>query len=204
MRFSGQLKSWNAERAFGFIEPTDGGQEIFLHVSAVPTQLRPPKIGQRFTFEVELNREGKKRASNVGVERASLKRRQPRRDNPAPWSMASALAVPVFIAIYIALALTRGVSIWFAGAYAALSIICLVAYASDKSAALAGRWRWSEKSLLLLGFVGGWPGGLVAQQLLRHKSSKASFRSAFWVTVVANVAAFVVFHVYIKAALPLI
>jgi cold shock CspA family protein len=130
MRFSGQLKSWNAERAFGFIEPTDGGQEIFLHVSAVPTQLRPPKIGQRFTFEVELNREGKKRASNVGVERAPLKRRQPRRDSPAPWSRVSALAIPVFIAIYIALALTRGVSIWFAGAYGALSIVCLMAYAS--------------------------------------------------------------------------
>jgi hypothetical protein len=28
MRFEGQLKSWNAERGFGFIEPADGGQEI--------------------------------------------------------------------------------------------------------------------------------------------------------------------------------
>jgi uncharacterized membrane protein YsdA (DUF1294 family)/cold shock CspA family protein len=201
MRFSGQLRSWNAERGFGFIEPAEGGQEIFLHASAVPTQLRPPKIGQRFTFEVELNREGKKRASNVGVERAHLKRRQPRRDDPAPWSMASALAIPVFIAIYIAVALTRGVSIWFAAAYGALSIVCLIAYASDKSAAMAGRWRSSEKSLLLLGLVGGWPGGLLAQQLLRHKSSKASFRSAFWATVVANVTAFVLFHVYFKAGL---
>jgi uncharacterized membrane protein YsdA (DUF1294 family)/cold shock CspA family protein len=201
MRFSGQLRSWNAERGFGFIEPAEGGQEIFLHASAVPTQLRPPKIGQRFTFEVELNREGKKRASNVGVERAPLKRRQPRRDDPAPWSMASALAIPGFIAIYIAVALTRGVSIWFAAAYGALSIVCLIAYASDKSAAMAGRWRSSEKSLLLLGLVGGWPGGLLAQQLLRHKSSKASFRSAFWATVVANVTAFVFFHVYFKAGL---
>jgi uncharacterized membrane protein YsdA (DUF1294 family)/cold shock CspA family protein len=201
MRFSGQLRSWNAERGFGFIAPAEGGQEIFLHASAVTTQLRPPKIGQRFTFEVELNREGKKRASNVGVERAPLKRRQPRRDHPAPWSMTSALAIPVFIAIYIAVALTRGVSIWFAAAYGALSIVCLIAYASDKSAAMAGRWRSSEKSLLLLGLVGGWPGGLLAQQLLRHKSSKASFRSAFWATVLANVAAFVLFHVYFKAGL---
>lgn len=201
MRFAGQLISWNAERGFGFIEPAEGGQEIFLHVSAVPTQLRPPKIGQRFTFEVELNREGKKRASNVGVERAPLKRRQPRKDYPAPWSVASALAIPVFIAIYIAVALTCGVSIWFAGAYGALSIVCLLAYASDKSAAMAGRWRASEKSLLLLGLVGGWPGGLVAQQLLRHKSSKASFRRAFWATVLVNVTAFVLFHLYFKAGL---
>jgi uncharacterized membrane protein YsdA (DUF1294 family) len=69
--------------------------------------------------------------------------------------------------------------------------VTLVAYALDKSAAVAGRWRVSEQSLLLLGLAGGWPGGLVAQQLLRHKSSKSSFRNAFWGTVVVNVAAFV-------------
>ena len=71
MKFSGQLKSWNAERGFGFIEPRGGGQEIFLHISAVPAQLRPPKIGQHFTFEVDLNRDGKKRATSVGVVAAS-------------------------------------------------------------------------------------------------------------------------------------
>jgi uncharacterized membrane protein YsdA (DUF1294 family)/cold shock CspA family protein len=196
MRFAGHIKSWNAERGFGFIEPSGGGQEIFLHVSAVPTQLRPPKIGQHFTFEVELNRDGKKRAANVGV--AVVPRRvQPRKsESPARWDLGSALAIPGFIAIYVALALTKGVSIWFAAAYALLSIICLLAYAFDKSAAVAGRWRASEQSLLLLGLAGGWPGGLLAQQLLRHKSSKASFRSAFWGTVVLNVTAFVLFHVY--------
>ena len=38
--------------------------------------------------------------------------------------------------------------------------------------------------------VGGWPGGLLAQQWLRHKTSKRSFQQMFWVTVVANVAGF--------------
>jgi uncharacterized membrane protein YsdA (DUF1294 family)/cold shock CspA family protein len=199
MRFAGQVKSWNAERGFGFIEPTAGGQEVFLHISAVPTQLRPPKIGQHFTFEVNQDRDGKKRASNVGMATTPLRRHQRKPDYPAPWSAASALAIPGFVAIYVAIAFTRGVSIWFATAYAALSIACLLAYAFDKSAAIAGRWRSTEQSLLLLGLVGGWPGGLVAQQLLRHKSSKASFRRAFWVTVVLNVAAFVLFHVYFKS-----
>jgi uncharacterized membrane protein YsdA (DUF1294 family)/cold shock CspA family protein len=199
MRFAGHVKSWNAERGFGFIEPSGGGQEIFLHASAVPTQFRPPKIGQHFTFEVELNRDGKKRASNVGV-LAVTRGKKPKQPNyPAPWSLASATAIPAFIAIYIALSLTKGVSIWFAAVYGALSLICLLAYAFDKSAAIAGRWRSSEQSLLLLGLVGGWPGGLIAQQLLRHKSSKSSFRSAFWFTVVANVCVFVLFHLYFRA-----
>jgi ABC-type lipoprotein export system ATPase subunit len=46
----------------------------------------------------------------------------------------------------------------------------------------------------LLNILGGWPGALVAQQVLRHKSNKASFRSAFWGTVVVNVAGFVAIH----------
>ena len=36
----------------------------------------------------------------------------------------------------------------------------------------------------MLGFVGGWPGALVAQQGFRHKTRKRSFRRAFWTTVV--------------------
>ena len=201
MRFEGQLKSWNAERGFGFIEPAGGGQEIFVHVSAVPTSLRPPKIGQQFTFEVELNREGKKRAANVGIPAAPRSRRLPRQDRPARWSAAAALAIPVFVAIYIAIAVTRSVSAWVPVAYVGFSVVSLFAYALDKSAAVSARWRSSEKSLLLLDLFGGWPGGLVAQQLLRHKSSKASYRSAFWGAVLGNVMVFVIFHAFFRPAL---
>lgn len=199
MRFAGHIKSWNAERGFGFIEPSEGGQEIFLHISAVPTQWCPPKIGQHLTFEVKLNREGKKRAANVGLAPAPRKVHQHKTSHPVPWSPASAAAIPVFIAIYLALSIVKGVSAWFAAAYVFFSIVCLLAYAFDKSAAVAGRWRSSEQSLLLLGLAGGWPGGLIAQQLLRHKSSKASFQRTFWATVVLNVAAFVAFHAYFSS-----
>ena len=34
MRFEGIIKSWNDERGFGFIEPSPGGQEIFVHIKA--------------------------------------------------------------------------------------------------------------------------------------------------------------------------
>jgi uncharacterized membrane protein YsdA (DUF1294 family) len=71
--------------------------------------------------------------------------------------------------------------------YAVASVVCFLAYAFDKSAARAGRWRTSENTLLLLGLVGGWPGGLIAQHLLRHKTAKPAFRAAFWATVVVNV-----------------
>lgn len=75
-----------------------------------------------------------------------------------------------------------------------VSIICFVAYAIDKSAARSGGWRTAERTLLVLGLAGGWPGAILAQQLLRHKTNKPSFRSAFWGTVVLNVVAFVVIN----------
>ena len=49
----------------------------------------------------------------------------------------------------------------------------------------------SESTLLAVGLFGGWPGAIVAQQLLRHKSSKVSFRLAFWATVVMNILGFI-------------
>lgn len=42
----------------------------------------------------------------------------------------------------------------------------------------------------MLALAGGRPGALMAQQVLRHKSSKAQFRAVFWATVMVNVAGF--------------
>lgn len=194
MRFEGRVKSWNAERGFGFIEPTLGGQEVFLHISAVPSALRPPQIGQAFTFEVELNRGGKKRAANLGV---LLPRKAAERARDMPgvaFSPAALIAIPVFLIIFVLVAALWRVSVWVGVGYLALSVAAVIAYAVDKSAARSGAWRSSEQSLLLLGLAGGWPGAIVAQQFLRHKTRKASFQSAFWGTIVLNVAAFVCYH----------
>lgn len=65
MRFDGTLKSWNAERGFGFIMPRQGGQDVFVHVTAFPRDGRAPVEGEVLTFEVETTAEGKKRAVRV-------------------------------------------------------------------------------------------------------------------------------------------
>ena len=73
-----------------------------------------------------------------------------------------------------------------AALYAAASLVCFIAYALDKRAAIRQQRRTSERALLLLGLACGWPGGLLAQRWLRHKSSKTSFQIKFWLTVILN------------------
>lgn len=207
MRFAGRIASWNAERGFGFLTPDAGGHDVFVHLSAIPTRLRPPAVGQPFTFEVTLDARGRKRAANVGVPtplRAGRGAPRRRHEPPARWSVARVLAVPLFLALAaaVALAAPRPVSPALVAAYVAMSGLCFVAYALDKRAARAGGWRVSETTLLALGLVGGWPGGLLAQQWLRHKTSKPSFRRSFWLTVLANAGAFVAWHALRPPAWP--
>ena len=88
-RFNGTLKKWNAERGFGFVMAEQGGQDLFLHVSAMPKDGWIPVVGEPLSFEVELDSEGRKRAVRVrrpgvpvaatssGAERARHQARQP-------------------------------------------------------------------------------------------------------------------------------
>ena len=70
--------------------------------------------------------------------------------------------------------------------YLGASLVAFLAYAFDKSAARNDQWRTQESTLHMFGLIGGWPGALAAQQLLRHKSKKQSFQIVFWITVIAN------------------
>jgi uncharacterized membrane protein YsdA (DUF1294 family) len=77
--------------------------------------------------------------------------------------------------------------------YLIASLIAFVLYRLDKSAAQTGAWRTPESTLHIVSLIGGWPGALVAQRLLRHKSGKQSFQTAFRVTVAVNCAGLVCF-----------
>jgi uncharacterized membrane protein YsdA (DUF1294 family) len=101
------------------------------------------------------------------------------------------VSILVFAAMLAYTSVVLSAPHWIAGLYAIASLVCFIAYAADKSAARAGRWRTSEATLLMLGLACGWPGGVLAQQCLRHKSVKATFRTRFWITVGCNVAVFV-------------
>lgn len=191
MRFEGTLKSWNDERGFGFIAPDQGSDELFVHVKAFSRRNGRPAIGQRLTFEVEIGPQGKKRAKNVEAIRILVAARSRREEEPADWDIASLAAIPVLIAVYVGASFYWSVSPFWAVAYFVASVVTFFAYAFDKTAAVRGNWRTQEGTLLGLGLLCGWPGALLAQKGLRHKSSKQPFRNAFWITVLLNLLAFI-------------
>lgn len=194
MRFDGTLKSWNDERGFGFVEPKQGGQDIFVHIKSFPAGTGRPTVGLPLSFEVELGPNGKKRAKAVQFVRQS-KRPMPRYDeSTAPWTIARVLAIPVFALLYWYVVSRYPVNPIIALVYLVASIVAFLAYALDKSAAKQGRWRIPESTLHVLGLACGWPGALLAQQLFRHKTAKPSFVSAFWSTVLLNFAGFYAAH----------
>ncbi len=70
-----------------------------------------------------------------------------------------------------------------------MSAIAYMAYAFDKQAAQKGLWRIPETTLHLIELLFGWPGALLAQLRLRHKTSKLSYRVEFWLMALTNLTA---------------
>ena len=66
-RVNGTVKFFNHTRGFGFIEPEDGGKDVFVHASATERAGLPPlNEGDKVTFEIEDDRRGRgKQAANV-------------------------------------------------------------------------------------------------------------------------------------------
>ena len=65
MRLPGTLRSWNDDRGFGFIAPTHGGTELFVHVSALPRDGSRPTVGEKLTYELGRGKNGQPQAVNV-------------------------------------------------------------------------------------------------------------------------------------------
>lgn len=66
----GTVKWFNATKGFGFIQPDDGGQDVFVHISAVERAgLRDLRDGQKISYEiVQDKRSGKSSADNLRAE----------------------------------------------------------------------------------------------------------------------------------------
>jgi len=63
---TGSVKWFNPAKGYGFIEPEDGGNDIFVHISAVESAgLSSLREGQKIEFEVVAGQNGKSSAENI-------------------------------------------------------------------------------------------------------------------------------------------
>ncbi len=193
-RSRGRLVSWNDERGFGFLAPEDGGGDVFAHASAFIKEGRHIEVGLTYEFTLEIAADGRRKAARVTL-------CTPPKQGPGLAAIALQrgprfLVIPAFLFIALAVATSVPVSPNWWLIYAVASFTCFIGYGLDKRAAENKRWRVSETVLLLLGLAGGWPGGLIGQEVFRHKTQKKTFRTLFWMSVAINMAAFVQLNVY--------
>jgi uncharacterized membrane protein YsdA (DUF1294 family) len=78
-------------------------------------------------------------------------------------------------------------TITLAKVYLGASLITAILFVIDKQLAVNRSHRISEKNLFLASLFCGWPGGLLAMKLVRHKTQKGSFHVMMGLAVIGNI-----------------
>jgi len=169
-RTEAQLVDWDDRRGFGFARLPGGSERIFVHIKSLNPDMPRPKAGDRLELEVITGRKGRPAAEGVDIISGAT-------GKELPLSLHLATSAMLLILLQVGLMLGR-VPLWLATIYVSMGAASLVAYSWDKKAARLGVWRISEARLLLIDLFGGVIGGLLAQNLFRHKRCKRSFQIA--------------------------
>ena len=171
---SGVVVSFDLRKGFGFIRSPEYRDDVFVHVEEVDGRV-PLKSGQRVQFVAKSTDRGL-RATRVVPGSVGL----------SPAMSAAGILVAILVAVTVAL---HKVGLGWLGAYlGAIGTATWAAFAWDKrQAGLEGR-RVPESVLLGLSLLGGSPAAAVAMSMLRHKTSKPSFKRMFALIVVVQVA----------------
>jgi uncharacterized membrane protein YsdA (DUF1294 family)/cold shock CspA family protein len=184
VRHKGKITTWNAVRGFGFVTPAGGGERVFVHITAIADRTRPPAEGDIVTYDLTVDERKRPRAARVKQLAPMYASAQEARESTS--STVPLMVIPLFSVIVVGGTLAGRLAPVIMVIYGVVSSLTFLLYWFDKSAARRGHWRTQESSLLLLGLLGGWPGAVLAQRILRHKNRKQSFQLAFWGTAVMN------------------
>lgn len=181
MRYLGRITDWNDRKGFGFVTPNGGGNRAFAHVKAFERLSKRPATGDLVSYE--LQQDERHRFNAVSIRFAIQQtRKDASADNPLPRKAISTLFLAGLIAGWAFSRIPSIVPLF----YGAMGGLTFLAYQIDKSAAMSNRWRTKESTLQFMSLLGGWPGALLAQGILRHKTRKSEFQLVFRATVVFN------------------
>jgi uncharacterized membrane protein YsdA (DUF1294 family)/cold shock CspA family protein len=213
MHKQGKVVRWEADKGFGFIRSQGPGAHVFFHVRDFRSGSgSTPAVGMDVSFE-EIHVGGKgpraMAVAPVAESRLSSSRMQglfpaPRGAPIGPSAQSRKLVgarqrdpwLGPLMLLALAQVMLMAWAVWqrhlplgVCLGWVLLNLFTFWRYWHDKQAAQKGHRRTPEDTLHTLSLLGGWPAARLAQQVLRHKSSKASFQRTYWVTTVAHVAA---------------
>jgi uncharacterized membrane protein YsdA (DUF1294 family)/cold shock CspA family protein len=183
MRYQGKITTWKDDQGFGFITPNGGGKDIFIHFKSFTNSRKRPIGNELVSYQVATDAKGRLNAAEVLYVGDS---------NDRPITIGKS-AYPVYFAlIFLTLmcfaVFLKTMPLYILVFYASTSLLTFILYSADKRAAKNGTQRTPESTLQLLSLAGGWPGGLFAQRIFRHKSTKKSFQFIYWGAVLFNIA----------------
>jgi len=186
VRYQGKITDWKDDKGFGFVMPNGGGSRVFVHIKSFSNRQRRPVGNELVTYELTSDTRGRPQGVNISF---VGDRRYPHPTSaPGPGVGASIFAA-VFLVFVVGMVAAGKIPFVVLIAYLIGSCVAYLAYLFDKAASLNGRRRTPESTLHLFSLLGGWPGAMLAQRTLRHKTQKQSFQVLYWATVVLNCAA---------------
>ena len=185
MRNLGKITYWNEEKAYGFIMPSSGASRVFVHIRAFKKRHPPPELNQVVQYSLSTDKQGRPCAAKVTRPGENLSGNS----KPITGLFQILIAVGFIVVVHWSVS-AYNMPIQILYLYLAASAFTFLVYAKDKRAARRNRWRTQESTLHTLALVGGWPGALIAQQVLRHKSRKNAFQLMTWMMIVLNCSAF--------------
>ena len=206
MQKRGTVIRWNATRAFGFIQSPGTAADVFFHLRDFRSDSAPCEGLAVVYEEIHVGGKGPRAMAVQPAEQTSApasastthsqRRRMAARASQSLHASETGSGAGLAYLLMLAWCGLTGwglwaqrLPLWTLAALAGINLATLWSYAADKNAARSGRWRTPEKQLHLLALLGGWPAAWCAQQAMRHKSSKAAFRTVYWLTILGNCAA---------------
>jgi uncharacterized membrane protein YsdA (DUF1294 family)/cold shock CspA family protein len=199
--YEGTIKSWKQDKGFGFIQSAASENDIFIHIRDIKHSGYQPEVGDAINYKLMSDKDGRIRAYDAYVKGQPVA--QPVHPKAIRHNRAAGKRKPRLGIMSILIALTPFVfSAWLIieqrnilpfVAYLVMSLLTFLVYARDKSKAHKNEWRTPESTLHLFELLGGWPGALITQKLIRHKNKKTSFQVTFWIIVIMHLACWISF-----------
>jgi cold shock CspA family protein len=96
MRSKGKITSWKSDKGYGFITPSEGAKQVFVHISSFRSRSPRPEVNQLVTFTLSADQQGRTCAVDVARENEQVRLKKSPKNRPSRAKSAIVLLI-VFV-----------------------------------------------------------------------------------------------------------